>query len=400
MDAGERLALYSLGLNLTLVGVKYFLGVFSGSLALLADAVHSLADVISSASVWIGIRMSRRQSKRFPYGLYKVENLVALVTALLIMAAGVEIIQGAFGRHQQLLIGRLPPAIGGVILIALVLWSFSRFELKKAKALASPSLGADARHILTDLCSSCLILIALAAAYLQIRFPLDRIAALLIAILVGWVGLRIAVDAIRVLLDASLDFDTLSAIREIILGFPQVSKVIALRGRNSGRFKFIEVEVALRLRELARAHLVAEQMETQIKATVPNVDHIVIHYEPVTKETVVYAIPVALDKMTLSAHFGEAPYFFLLRLRNNNQELLEERFLSNPFKDAASGKGIKVAEWLIGLGVDKVISHKSFDHKGPHYVFSTAGVIMQQTDLTLLNEIKEKIVTAKATSMG
>ena len=78
MDDAERLALSSLGINVLVTGLKYFLGVFSGSLALLADAVHSSADVVSSASIWGGIRLSRRKSKRFPYGLYKLENLVAL----------------------------------------------------------------------------------------------------------------------------------------------------------------------------------------------------------------------------------------------------------------------------------------------------------------------------------
>jgi divalent metal cation (Fe/Co/Zn/Cd) transporter len=62
MDAGERLAIASLLVNILVTGLKYFLGVFSGSLALLADAVHSTADVISSASIWAGIRLSRRKT--------------------------------------------------------------------------------------------------------------------------------------------------------------------------------------------------------------------------------------------------------------------------------------------------------------------------------------------------
>ena len=96
MEAGERLALASIGVNLMVTGLKYFLGWFSGSLALLADAVHSSADVVSSASIWGGIRLSRRKSKRFPYGLYKLENLVALGTSALILLAGYEIVHTVF----------------------------------------------------------------------------------------------------------------------------------------------------------------------------------------------------------------------------------------------------------------------------------------------------------------
>ena len=72
-------------------------------------------------------------------------------------------------------------------------------------------------------------------------------AALIIVVLIAWVGVKIAVDAIRVLLDASLDFKTLTTIREIILENPQVSKINVLTGRNSGRFKFIEADLALKV---------------------------------------------------------------------------------------------------------------------------------------------------------
>lgn len=285
IDDSERLALSSLGINLVVAGLKYFLGVFSGSLALLADAVHSSADVVSSASIWAGIRISRRKTKRFPYGLYKVENLVALFTSGLIFLAGYEIVRSVLWVGERVRAARLPYAVGGVIAIALILLSFSRYELKKAKKLNSPSLQADAQHLATDLFAACVILAGLVGTYLQIKFPVDKAAALVIVGLIAWVGVKIAVDAIRVLLDASLDFNTLNTIREIILGSPQVNKINSLTGRNSGRFKFIEAELTLKVRELEKAHFVANQIESRIKSQVPNVDQILIHYEPVKKET-------------------------------------------------------------------------------------------------------------------
>ena len=94
MDTGSRLAWFSVALNLGLVFLKYGLAAYSGSLALRADAVHSIADVISSASILAGIKIAHRQSRLFPYGLYKVENLVALLTVGLLAAAAYEIVQG------------------------------------------------------------------------------------------------------------------------------------------------------------------------------------------------------------------------------------------------------------------------------------------------------------------
>jgi cation diffusion facilitator family transporter len=400
MVSGERLAIASVLVNILVTGLKYFLGVFSGSLALLADAVHSSADVVSSASIWAGIRISRRKSKRFPYGLYKVENLVALITAGVILVAGYEIVHDVLWAGERVRAARLPYAVGGVIAIALILLSFSRYELKRAKTLDSPSLKADAQHLAIDLFSSCVILLSLVGTYFQVKLPLDKVAALIIVVLIVWVGVKIAVDAIKVLLDASLDFNTLNGIREIILETPQVSKINSLTGRNSGRFKFIEADLALKVKELEKAHFVASQIENRIKSRVPHVDHILIHYEPVKKETQVIAMPVAQDRMHLSEHFGEAPYFLLLTLKSQNGRLFEESWLSNPFLTVERGKGIEVGEWLVKLGIDEILTAKSFTHKGPLYVFSDNEVKMRQTDERNLRVIKESLVRSSKTGSG
>jgi cation diffusion facilitator family transporter len=392
MESGERLALISVAVNVAVTALKYFLGVFAGSLALLADAVHSSADVVSSASIWAGLRISRRKSKRFPYGLYKVENLVALVTAVLILLAGYEIFRTVLAGGENIKAERLPYAIGGVILIGLILFTFSRYELKRAHVLNSPSLKADAQHLTTDLFSTGIILLGLTGSYWRPAFPLDQVAALVIVVFIAWVGLRIATDAIRVLLDASLDFDTLSRIREIIAEIPQVDRIISLTGRNSGRYKFIEADLALRVKELDKAHFLANQVEQRIQEHVPNVDHILIHYEPVAKETRVVALPVTADQRQLSEHFGEAPYFLLITLKREDNRLLEEKWVSNPFRTEEKAKGIKVSEWLVGLGVDEIITAKDLEHKGPYYVFSDNKVEMRHTEMRTLGDITGSLI--------
>lgn len=398
MHASERVAVYSTLLNIFLVFLKYALAVFSGSLALLADAIHSSADVISSASIWAGIKISRRKSKRFPYGLYKVENLVALVTAGLIFLAGYEILRSVFVASEELRPERLPVAIAGVILVVLLLWAFSRYELKKGKQFGSPSLVADAQHVATDLFSSLIILIGLVGGYFQINFPLDRAAALIIAGLIIRAGLKIVIDAIRVLLDASLDFSTLNKIRELVLETPQVAQIISLTGRNSGPFKFIEADLALKVRDLEKAHSLANQIEQRIRHQVANVDHVIIHYEPIRKETVVQALPLSEDYHHLSEHFGEAPFFLLITRQVQDRRIVRERILANPFVEVPTGKGIKVAEWLLSLGIDEVITSKSFTGKGPFYVFSGANVVMIQTELRSIDEIKATLTSDSGAS--
>ena len=81
-DPVRRVAVYSLLLNIGLVGTKLVLSQISGSLSLRADAVQSMVDVFASLALILGLIISSRKSKDFPYGLYKVENVVSVVISI------------------------------------------------------------------------------------------------------------------------------------------------------------------------------------------------------------------------------------------------------------------------------------------------------------------------------
>jgi divalent metal cation (Fe/Co/Zn/Cd) transporter len=83
MKSAESTASFSLLIKIIFAVVKTFIAVISGSVALLAESIHAFTDIISTGLVFLGIRISRYKSKSFPYGLYKVENFVALAVALL-----------------------------------------------------------------------------------------------------------------------------------------------------------------------------------------------------------------------------------------------------------------------------------------------------------------------------
>ncbi|HBG19360.1 MAG TPA: hypothetical protein DDY32_08820 [Desulfobulbaceae bacterium] len=137
MESSERVAWLSIAVNLVLAGIKAGLALFSGSIAVRADALHSLTDVLSSVIILIGIKISKRSSRAFPYGLYKVENLVDLGTSLLIVFVGYEILKEVLSG-QPSLPANIPLTVTGLV--------------------------ADSRHILTDVLSSLVILVALAGS--------------------------------------------------------------------------------------------------------------------------------------------------------------------------------------------------------------------------------------------
>jgi len=272
MESSEKIGTYSIGVNLILVGIKGFLGFLSGSVALIADAIHSTSDVISSVTVLAGIKISRRKSKNFPYGLYKVENFVSLLSSVLIFMAGYKIVYAVFFEEQSLKTAYLPYAMAGVLLTMAITFVFSRYELRRGRELGSPSLIADAQHIRTDMLGSCVILTGLIGAWFGLN--LDRIAALLLVLLILKAGFGILVDAVRVLLDASIDFETMDRVKTIIMQNPQVVSINGLWGRNSGPFKFIEADIVTRGKTLERAYVVSRRIEKEIRHQVPKVDHI------------------------------------------------------------------------------------------------------------------------------
>jgi predicted Fe-Mo cluster-binding NifX family protein len=97
------------------------------------------------------------------------------------------------------------------------------------------------------------------------------------------------------------------------------------------------------------------------------------------------------DKHIISDHFGDAPYFYLIRMTTEGHIVEEEKILRNPYLKEEKGKGIKVSEWLLQSGVDAVYTRKTFDGKGPSYVFSDADVEVMITKDKTIDEIRQKL---------
>ncbi|TRO80656.1 cation diffusion facilitator family transporter [Trichloromonas acetexigens] len=372
MDLSEKIALQSLAVNGALVTIKVGLALFSGSLALRADALHSATDVLSALVVWIGIRIAGRSNRNFPYGLYKVENLVALGSSLLIALAGYEIVREVFSGSAQALVENSVAAAVGVALTIAIAWVFSRYELKMARQTGSPSLLADARHIWSDMLSSLVIMAALLGSAFGIG--LDRYAALVAVFFIGRAALGIFLDSVRVLLDASLDPAGIEAIREVVNADPRVARINELRARNAGRYKFVELDLALRVESLEKGHQVAEELKQQIRSRLEHVDHVQVHSAPQRKETLILAMPLAADRSTLSRHFGEAPWFRLVTLDPQTGEIRADHFLRNPHEHLEKAKGIKVAGWLLEQELDMIVVLQDLGGKGPGFVLGNAEV--------------------------
>ena len=391
METSEKTAWLSIMINILLVLIKTAVAWISGSLAVTADAIHSLSDVVSSTIILLGIKISARPVKGFPYGLYKVENLVALGTSILILFAGYEIIKAVFIESTRSLPSQIPIAIIGIVFTVLIAWLFSRYELIKGRETGSPCLIADARHIWTDMLSSLVILAALVGSALG--YAIDRYAAVIVVLFIARSAIAIFLDSVRVLLDASLDYTSLNRIREIVLSDPRVAEINNIWARNAGKYKFVELDLTIRVKGLEKGHRLSEEIENRVKMQIAKVDRVLIHYQPRQREFLTLGLPLTKNKHTLSEHFGEAPFFKLLSFHTKDGEIIDEHILSNPFLHENKAKGIKVANWLLEKELDVLITRHDLAGKGPSFVLGNVGA---EIFLTLETEANKAITEVQS----
>ncbi len=393
MEKSEKIALQAILVAFFIFGIKLIAAIITGSIALKAEAFHTLTDFIASLTVYAGLKIAKRKTKSFPYGLYKIENLISVVISLLVLFSGYEIALEAINAKQTEVKNSI---VGIIILVVVVLisFAFSKYEKKVGKEINSPILIADADHGYIDVLSNIIVMVSIILG--TIGYHLDKIATLIVVIFIAKTGFGILKDGVKVLLDASVDYETLSKTEKIILNTPQVVEIKKLTGRNSGRFKFIEANIVIKTHNLDKAHLIADKIENQIKQKLCNIDHVLIHYEPMQKEEMIYVIPLTEEKNKISSHFGEAPWFMFVTFKTGERVAKQAEVMVNPFMNEEKGKGILAAEFLIKKGIDVVIVKKDFASKGPAYVFSDSNVEVVLTE----EEIPEAAIGKLGLSYG
>lgn len=373
----ERWGWASILINVGLSSLNLWLAHLSGSLALMAELMHNVADLAAALAVLVGLKLSKRKSSAFPYGLYKVENLVAVCVALLIFLAGYEILRETFfGVRQPTVVSVW--IIVGVVLGAVVPLVFGFFELRAGRAANSPSLIADAYEYRVHVFTSGLVLVALIGQ--RYKLHLDQLAALVIIVIVARTGWLLLKDAMRVLLDASLDAESITKARAIIEREPSVLAIRLLVGRNAGRYRFLEAVVEARVQGLEQADAISRRLEQALRAAIPFLERTMIEVKPARREVACLALPLSAADGPPSEHFGTAPLYLFVDRRRADGELLQRIVVDNPFSGDPKGRGIKVARWLLERGIDVLVTRDDIGERGPGYALGEAGVQVVLTE--------------------
>lgn len=375
--AKQKISIFSIFINLFLSGIKITGGILSGSVALTADGIHSLSDLASSLSVFIGISISNKKSKTFPFGLYKVENLVAMISAFAIFFAAYEIAKDVFfGEAKK--ITNLPIALIVILITVLTTFLYAQYEKKMGIKLNSPSLIADAEHIKADFYTAIVVLAGIFAQYFNFEIG-EKIAVLVVVIFIFHSGFDILKEAIKVLLDASIDNETVQKIKNILDNEKMIVKTNLITGRNSGSYKFIQLDLILATNLLSEAHNYVHKLEEKIKEEIPFIEKVVIHFG---KDDRAKKRAVLLNSNGLiCGHFGNCDKIVLID-KENQKEIID-----NPYKNSEKKKGILLAEFLNEQEVTQLILKRKIEQKPIIYALENFGIQCEITDKDNLDEI-------------
>ncbi len=356
----RRWMLGSTFLNTLLAVAKLGWGIFSGSTVVLADAIHSISDVVGALLVYAAVRFAPHRSKRFPLGLYKLEDMAAVVAGLGVLFAGYEILHSVF-VGKGVASSSIPIAtLAFMAVVILTQLIFYLYERKAALRLRSPGLNSDVANWLGDIGAGMVVIIGVGGDLLHIPY-IQEIAVIIIALLIFHSAYEVLRDGILSLLDASVAHEEKQLAREYLESIPTVRHVREIIVRKAGSVLFLKATLEMDTRGFEQAHELVNAMEVQLKDKIPALEKVTIHYEPARKSYNRVATLYDQDCKTPATSFGKAECILLEDIPHadsstpqNADNPLHKACVKNPYLDDAHGKSLKLAVWLIRNGIDEL----------------------------------------------
>jgi cation diffusion facilitator family transporter len=281
--ATQRTAAISVAAAVFLVTVKLATGLATGSLAFLAEAVHSGTDLVAALLTFFAVRVALRPPDReHHYGHGKAEHLAALGESAFLMLVSLAIaaesvrrlIDGGSGHDIDVTWWAL--TVLGIVIVVDASRALTSF--RTSRRYGSAALAANALHFTSDLAGSVAVLIGL----LLVRAgepSADAAAALFVAVLVVLAAIRLAKQSIDVLMDRAVA-DADERIRAALAQADEQVELRRVRVRQAGGGHFVDLVVGVPMDTgVTQAHTVADRIEDVVERALGGAD-VVVHVEP------------------------------------------------------------------------------------------------------------------------
>ena len=272
----------SIALNTVLMTLQIVIGMIAHSQALVADGVHSLADLVSDFVVLIANRHSGAQPDAdHNYGHSRYETVASLFLGALLIAVGVGMLWRAGTRLADL--QDIPAvhlsALGVAVLVLVSKEALFRYMLREAQRVRSAMLIANAWHARSDAASSLVVALGIIGSLAGVRL-LDPIAAAIVGFMVARMGWMFGWDALQDLSDRALDDAAAGDVRKLLMSTPGVRDVHELRTRKMGDFALVDAHILVDpLISVSEGHYIAETARARILTDTRVLDAL-IHVDP------------------------------------------------------------------------------------------------------------------------
>jgi len=285
-EEGKKAAKVAMVGNSAISLIKLAVGTMFGSMAVMADGIDSFFDIISSASVIIGIRASEKPPDvEHLYGHGRFENLPSLVIAGSLIIAAMAIAIEAARRITYSEYRIFEWVVLGVALLSIAFkYRLQKYLFKVAERIGSMSLKSYAQNIRGDVLTSISVAIGVTTTSVGVPWA-DPLAAILVAAFIFKTGAGVATETFQVLVDRSPGIDTIAQIRSSALNVPGIKDCHKVRARRSGRNLLVDLHVEVDPGiDVVTSHGISDRVVGIILKEVPDVKSVLVHIEPGPEE--------------------------------------------------------------------------------------------------------------------
>lgn len=277
-------SVYSIFINLSMAIIKWIAGVLGNSYALIADAIESTADVLSSTLVLVGLKASSKPAdENHPYGHGRLEALSTFsVVGFLFISATViayESIQNIGTPHE------LPKTFTLYVLAGIIIFKEFSFQYvkRKSKETNSSSLMADAWHHRSDAITSILAFIGITVAIIFGKGyeNADDWAALIAAFIIAYNAFKIFRPVLGEITDEQLYDELIEQIRQVALKVPGVIATEKCHVRKMGMVYYVDLHMIVKAGiTVMEGHKIGHDLKDEIQRQLPEVADVLVHTEP------------------------------------------------------------------------------------------------------------------------
>ncbi|MBF0280454.1 MAG: magnetosome biogenesis CDF transporter MamB [SAR324 cluster bacterium] len=235
---------YSFFVNFFQAGFKSILGVLYGSTALVADGLHSSADVIASLVTMVSIKISSKSpNERYAYGFGNIQFISAsIVGGILILGAFYLFVGAVLNIYHGTYHAPNKIAILGAVVSIILNQMLFRYQSCVGRENNSPAIMANAWDNRSDAMSSLAVLIGIIFA--TFGFPIaDPIGAMGVSILIVRIGIELVTDSFKGLIDHSPDIAELQEVYQTVIDIPGVLNILSLKLRRSGELNYVDIGI-------------------------------------------------------------------------------------------------------------------------------------------------------------